>query len=83
VRALGDKTTSNYTAMTLETCGTFCTGYKYWGVEYGGECYCGNAFGAGSVNATGSDCSFVCPGDGSEFCGASDRLSTYYLSAKS
>lgn len=82
VRALSGKTTSNYTAMTLETCGTFCKAYKYWGVEYGGECYCGNSFGAGSVNATSTDCNFVCPGNGTEFCGASDRLSTYVLSTK-
>ena len=69
--------------MTLEMCYSDCApaGYKYWGVEYGGECYCGNAFGAGSVLAPEGDsgCSFECPGNALEFCGAGDRLSVYVL----
>jgi hypothetical protein len=67
--------------MTLEMCFGDCAGAgcKYWGVEYGGECYCGNSFGAGSVAALGgnADCSFTCPGNSLEFCGAGNRLSTY------
>jgi hypothetical protein len=67
--------------MTLEMCFGDCAGAgcKYWGVEYGGECYCGNSFGAGSVAALGgnADCSFTCPGNPLEFCGAGNRLSTY------
>ena len=56
-----------------------CTGWTYWGVEYGGECYCGNSFAAGSVTAPDSDCSFLCPGNSLEYCGAGNRLSTYVL----
>ena len=80
-RALSSSVLVNYTTMTLETCSTFCNGFAYFGVEYFGECYCGNQFNAGSVNATESDCSFICPGDPLEFCGAGNRLSSYYLSS--
>lgn len=52
-------------------------GYKYWGVEYGGECYCGDSWGDGSVDADENDCNFACPGDKLEFCGAGNRLSSY------
>jgi len=78
MRALSAASAINYKYMTLESCEAICAGYLYWGVEYGGECYCGNSFNAGSVNATDSDCSFLCPGNNLEFCGAGDRLSTYY-----
>lgn len=81
VRALSAEAYYNYTSMTLEMCASDCAGYTYWGAEYGGECYCGNAFNAGSVNASESDCSFACPGNALEFCGAGNRLSSYYLSS--
>lgn len=37
VRALSDKSTSNNT-MTSEFCASYCTGYNYFGIEYGSEC---------------------------------------------
>lgn len=37
-RALSGASFYNYTAMTLEMCAFSCTGFTYWGVEYGGEC---------------------------------------------
>ena len=37
-RALTSGSFYNYTGMTLKQCLTDCIGYKYWGVEYGGEC---------------------------------------------
>ncbi|CZR61363.1 uncharacterized protein PAC_11259 [Phialocephala subalpina] len=76
-RALSSTTYAN-DAMTLESCASFCSGYKMFGVEYGRECYCGNTLGAGSVAATNqADCSFLCPGDKTEYCGAGNRLSVY------
>jgi len=65
--------------MTLETCADFCTGYTFWGAEYGVECYCGNELQAGSTNASLTDCSFLCGGDDLEYCGAGNRLSVYTL----
>ncbi|KAI9735773.1 MAG: hypothetical protein M1818_006382 [Claussenomyces sp. TS43310] len=78
MRALSSASTAN-DSMTLENCAEFCAGYTYWGVEYGRECYCGNAFNAGSIVANATDCSFLCPGNSLEYCGAGDRLSTYNL----
>lgn len=38
VRALSGASFYDYTGMTLEQCASNCSGYSYWGVEYGGEC---------------------------------------------
>ena len=78
MRALSSATFAS-DSMTLELCESFCSGYKYWGVEYGRECYCGNSFNAGSIVAPASDCWFLCPANNLEFCGAGLRLSTYVL----
>jgi hypothetical protein len=37
-RALTGASFYNYTAMTLEMCASSCSGFTWWGVEYGGEC---------------------------------------------
>merc|ERR1711881_391681 len=79
VRALTGGFFFNETAMTLEMCASNCAGFKYWGVEYGAECYCGNEFQAGSVTVPHADCSFLCPGNALEYCGAGNRLSSYVL----
>jgi hypothetical protein len=81
IRALSDATSVNYSSMTLETCAVFCAGYKYFGVEYGGECYCGNMFNTGSAVAPNSECSFLCGGNSLEYCGAGNRLSSYVVSS--
>lgn len=75
-RALSGQTTATDT-LTLELCAEFCNGYTYFGVEYGRECYCGNSFNSGSVQAPDSDCNMVCPGNTLQFCGAGNRLSVY------
>ena len=64
-------------SMTVEECATFCAGYTYFGTEYGTECYCGNSFANPTSAAAESDCSFLCPGNSNEFCGAGNRLTMY------
>ncbi|KAI1363587.1 heme peroxidase [Xylaria arbuscula] len=66
-----------YDGMTLETCMTNCTGFYYFGTEYGRECYCGNKVHASSTNVTLDECNMVCSGDDTEYCGAGDRLELY------
>jgi WSC domain len=39
--------------------------------------YCGNALQAGSTLQTLTDCSFICPGNAFEYCGAGSRLELY------
>ncbi|KAM0332583.1 hypothetical protein ACHAQA_002867 [Verticillium albo-atrum] len=77
-RALGAKELAN-DQMTLESCQTFCTGYKYFGTEYGRECFCGNSFATGSQVAPESQCNMLCAGSPLQYCGAGNRLSVYSL----
>jgi WSC domain len=78
-RALRDKIV-NQPDMNLDYCARNCTGFTYWGVEYGTECYCGNTLGAGSAPATNQDdCTFPCPSNPSQPCGARLRLDLYKL----
>ncbi|KAF1360847.1 heme peroxidase, partial [Lizonia empirigonia] len=63
--------------MTVEKCAAFCNPYKFFGLEYGRECYCGNVQNAASVSASASDCNMPCSGDSTQTCGAGQRLSLY------
>jgi hypothetical protein len=80
---------NNGTAMTIEKCLTDCYMYTYAGVEYGRECWCGNTLNlvgdTGAVpgaNVSDSQCSFTCPGNSSEFCGAGGTMSLYWFDSK-
>ncbi|KAI1266095.1 WSC domain-containing protein [Xylariaceae sp. FL1019] len=65
--------------MTLEICATSCSGYQYFGTEYGGECYCGNVMTEGNTKTDESDCSMLCSGNTTEYCGNGNRLTLYSL----
>lgn len=72
---------NNFTDMTPSFCETFCTtapnSYTLFGVEYGGECYCGDALSQGSFPTFATDCDATCPGDNTKVCGGGNRLSLY------
>ncbi|PMD64690.1 WSC-domain-containing protein, partial [Hyaloscypha bicolor E] len=72
-RALSDFAYYNDT-MTVEACVNACSAYTYAGIEYGRECYCGNTINPGGGPAPTTDCSFLCPGNSLEYCGAGSRL---------
>ena len=81
-RALTGAAFFSYTLMTIEMCATNCQAYTYFGVEFSGECYCGNSLNAGSVLVPKqTDCNFLCPGNKLEYCGAGDRLDLYKIPA--
>ncbi|KAL2141982.1 hypothetical protein VTI28DRAFT_1764 [Corynascus sepedonium] len=63
--------------MTIASCAAFCSSFKYFGLEYGRECYCDNTISLAATSADVSDCSFPCVGDASATCGAGNRLSVY------
>jgi len=72
----GAHESGNY--MTLEICATFCSGYTYFGTEYGGECYCGNFNSTSNPTPQPSyECNMPCTGDPSEYCGSASRVSLY------
>ncbi len=64
-------------SMTVEKCAAACSSFAWFGVEYGRECYCGDSTNPGSVSTADSDCSFTCPGNSAETCGAGYRLNMY------
>ncbi|KAF6787081.1 fungistatic metabolite [Colletotrichum sojae] len=72
--------------MTIDKCLGVCYDKRYAGVEYGRECWCGDSLSLGgadgtrpAANETGTDCSFTCPGNSTQFCGAGSRISLYIL----
>ena len=85
-RALTGAATTNYTTMSIAECEGFCTtapnAYSIWGVEYGGECYCGDALTQGSFPTFSTDCAVPCPGDIEVMCGGGNRLSLYGTAAE-
>ncbi|KAK4239580.1 hypothetical protein C8A03DRAFT_42811 [Achaetomium macrosporum] len=78
-RALTGSSLVNYTSMTIPDCETYCTGLSFsiWGLEYSGECYCGNALAQGSFPAFSTDCTMPCAGDPTTTCGGPNRLSLF------
>ncbi|KAK5993286.1 WSC domain-containing protein [Cladobotryum mycophilum] len=63
--------------MTNEQCANFCKDFKYFGTEYGSECYCGDAIDVSSKEAPPAECKMLCSGNELEYCGAGNRLSLY------
>ncbi|KAF7949209.1 hypothetical protein EAE96_008376 [Botrytis aclada] len=75
--ALLFRTDLNSQNMTVEICVDFCkgNGYKYAGLEYYGECFCGASVGGPQTSEL--NCSFPCTGDNTKSCGGNDILSVY------
>ena len=69
--------------MTIDKCKKRCTGewystpYKYAGVEFAKECWCGND--RPTISAPRTDCSMPCTGERSQKCGAGHRINVYQL----
>lgn len=82
-RSLRNGTKVDYNAMTIETCAAFCSNFALFGLEYGGECYCGNQLATGSTVAPSSDCAMSCGGNNTQFCGGPNRLTVFNNTAYS
>jgi hypothetical protein len=50
-------------------------GYRYAGLEYYGECFCGAT--VNGVQIDESNCNYPCTGNSSEVCGGTDIISVY------
>ncbi|EJT99498.1 WSC-domain-containing protein, partial [Dacryopinax primogenitus] len=71
---------------SVENCEQFCgsRGYVYAGVEYGSQCFCGNALSNGLGGTTSaSECNVACSGNSAETCGGSYRLNLYSMVSSS
>ncbi|XP_078694695.1 uncharacterized protein LOC144923752 isoform X2 [Branchiostoma floridae x Branchiostoma belcheri] len=64
--------------LTPTSCINHCTsgGYRYAGLQYGKECFCGDSFGRFGA-APESECDTPCTGDAAETCGGNWRNSIY------
>jgi hypothetical protein len=68
---------------SVDKCVSTCSsrGFATAGVEYGVECYCGNALASTAKLAADSSCSMACPASStSGYCGAGNRLQVYSTS---
>ncbi|KPV72855.1 uncharacterized protein RHOBADRAFT_55528 [Rhodotorula graminis WP1] len=54
-------------------------GYSYVGLEYGGECWAGNALASGAKEVAFGKCDMVCEGNKLNVCGGGNALSLYKL----
>ncbi|WWD22596.1 hypothetical protein CI109_107089 [Kwoniella shandongensis] len=66
--------------MTIESCTTFCAagGFKYAGVEYSTECFCGNSLVNGAaVDLVSTQCNMPCGGNSKAICGGPNAITLY------
>lgn len=75
-RAL-DQMRFSFDNMTNEVCRSLCSSYRYWGTEYGKECYCGNHIHHGALEVPSSACDYPCLGDSEDICSGISLLSIY------
>ncbi|XP_062586872.1 uncharacterized protein LOC134248494 isoform X2 [Saccostrea cucullata] len=62
--------------LTVESCREFCTDYQFYGVMFGGECFCGNFF-TSFIKKPERECNMKCNGDTRQTCGGADRINIY------
>ncbi|CAM9474740.1 unnamed protein product [Discosporangium mesarthrocarpum] len=66
--------------LTPSTCAFECQGYKYIGLQYSSECFCGDSYFTESFPAVQSDaCTMPCVGDPEHHCGGSWANSVYAM----
>ncbi len=67
-------------SMTIEACAVTCRrqGYKFAGLQYGSQCFCGNRYGRYGKS---SACNMPCAGNKSQTCGGTWANSVYAVGA--
>jgi hypothetical protein len=64
-------------AMTPQLCSSICSGFKFFGVQAGSQCFCGNDYGNQGGKAPDSECTKQCTGNTTLVCGGPSRNSVY------
>lgn len=75
-----DASLPNSQDLTAEGCAATCasSGYKFFGLQYSIECWCGNDGGShGAIDE--EECLFPCSGDPSTACGGGFAISLYLI----
>lgn len=74
-------TSLNIAGNTVEKCQAECMagGFIYAGMEFGSQCFCGNAILNDGAPIAASSCNRPCPGDSAAICGGSNALSLYLV----
>lgn len=80
-RSLGLNKTVLANTLTPLACSSYCRlgGYKYSGLEWSTECWCGNTLDnlAANGKVDTSQCNMPCSGDSNTMCGGNSRISIY------
>ena len=58
-------------------CQKFCQGFRYYGVQFTNQCFCGNNLHGDLKMKPESECKAICPGDASKKCGGSGKMNLY------
>jgi len=75
-RMLRDKRNMNLRNNSPSNCRNFCRGYRYFGVQYTNECFCGNNL-VFAIKRPDNECNARCPGNGNARCGGTWRQNVY------
>jgi len=59
---------------TIQNCATACATYLYFGLQFGGSCWCGNSYGSHGVSTA---CTMPCDANNAQICGNAYANSVY------
>jgi len=71
---------ADYKGMTTSLCKKLCfedNNFVYAGVQFSGQCFCGDNRPDFKARSELSGCNMKCPGDSSTYCGASWKMNVY------
>ena len=74
-RVLDGKSVTGVNDLTIEKCNAFCSNYKFFGLQSGDECYCGD-YDYNFLPSSPLECNIPCTGGG-YMCGGSWRMNVF------
>ena len=74
-RVLDGKSATGLNDLTIEKCSNFCSSYKFFGLQGGNECHCGD-YDDNFLPSSQLECNLPCTG-GYQICGGSWRMNVF------
>ena len=74
-RVLDGKSVTGLHDLTMEKCSAYCSDYKYFGLQGGDECHCGD-YDDNFLPSSQLECNIPCTGD-DKICGGSWRMNVF------